>query len=161
MQSKLSFRNAGIDLLVFASVLTLAVLAACNRDQPQTAVAVQPSAAAAQPAAVAPQVVQVQPEVVMQDDYVYYPQYEVYYSSNRREYMYRDGDAWIWRPTPPHVEVNVLFASPSVHMDFHDSPALHHEVIMRSYPRTWAPVGRVREERMDHKDERDDRKEHH
>lgn len=157
MQSKLNFRNAGIDVLVFGSVLALALLAACNRDQPQTAVAVQSAA----PAAVAPQVVQVQPEVVLQDDYIYYPQYEVYYSGSRHEYMYQDGNAWIWRAAPPHVEVNVLFASPSVHMDFHDSPALHHEAIVRSYPRNWAPVGRVREERMDHKDERDDRKEHH
>jgi hypothetical protein len=156
MENKLNFRNAGIDTLVFGSVLTLVTLAACSRDQPQTAVAAQPPAS--QPAvAVAP----AQPDVVVQDDYVYYPQYEVYYSGSRHQYMYRDGSAWIWRPEPPHVAVNVLFASPSVHMDFHDSPALHHDAIVRSYPHNWAPVGRPRDDRADHKDERDDRKEHH
>src|SRR5476649_314779 len=152
MTNKRNFRNTGIDLLVFGSVVLLATLAACNRDQPQTAVAAQ-QPAPAQPTAVAPPGVAAQPEVVMQDDYVYYPQYEVYYSSNRREYAYQEGGAWIWRSSPPHVEVNVLFASPSVHMDFHDSPAFHHEAMLRSYPHNWAPVGRVREERADHKDE--------
>src|SRR5678815_48512 len=37
---------------------------------------------------------------VVQDDYVYYPGYEVYYSSNRRQYTYRDGGSWVSRPTP-------------------------------------------------------------
>jgi hypothetical protein len=162
MEYKSNFRNASIDVLVFGSVVLLATVAACSREQPQAAVAVQQPALAPAPAmAAAPQGPPADPGVMVQDDYVYYPQYEVYYSSNRREYAYQEGGAWLWRASPPHVEVNVLFASPSVHMDFHDSPAFHHEVVMRSYPRNWAPVGRVREERMDHKDERDDRKEHH
>src|SRR5476651_716775 len=58
--------------------------------------------------------IQVQIGAAVQDDYVYYPQYEVYYSNSRHQYGYRDGNAWVWRPAPPHVEVNALLGSPSV-----------------------------------------------
>jgi hypothetical protein len=77
------------------------------------------------------------PVVVDDDDYVYYPQYEVYYSNRRHLYGYQEGGAWFWRPAPPRVEVNVLFASPSVHMDFRDSPERHHTVVIRNYPHNW------------------------
>lgn len=70
---------------------------------------------------------------VVQDDYVYYPGYQVYYSSTRRQYIYRDGRSWVTRPAPPHVSVNVLFASPSVRLDFHDSPVNHHAAVVRQY----------------------------
>ena len=72
--------------------------------------------------------------VVVEDDYVYYPDYEIYYSSSRHQYAYLDGDAWVSRPAPRDVSVNVLFASPSVRMNFHDSPANHHAEIVRQYP---------------------------
>ena len=62
----------------------------------------------------------------VQDDYVYYPNYECYYSVSRHQYAYREGNAWVARPAPRGVSVNVLLASPSVKMDFHDSPAQHH-----------------------------------
>ena len=78
---------------------------------------------------------------VVQDDYVYYPGYEVYYSSSRHQYAYREGRAWVSRPAPRGVSVNVLMASPSVRMDFHDSPAQHHAAIVRQYPKNWAPPG--------------------
>jgi len=78
---------------------------------------------------------------VVQDDYVYYPGYQVYYSSNRRQYVYRDGRSWVTRPVPPHVSVDVLVASPSVRLDFHDSPAIHHPTVVRQYPKHWAPPG--------------------
>jgi hypothetical protein len=78
---------------------------------------------------------------VVQDDYVYYPGYEVYYSSSRHQYAYREGRAWVSRPVPRGVSVNVLLASPSVRMDFHDSPAQHHAAIVRQYPKNWAPPG--------------------
>ena len=78
---------------------------------------------------------------VVQDDYVYYPGYEVYYSSSRHQYAYREGSAWVSRPAPRGVSVNVLMASPSVRMDFHDSPAQHHAAIVRQYPKNWAPPG--------------------
>jgi hypothetical protein len=60
--------------------------------------------------------------VVLQDDYVYYPRYQVYYSSNRRQYMYQDGRSWVSRPAP-RVSVDALYASPSVRLDFHDHPS--------------------------------------
>ncbi len=79
--------------------------------------------------------------VAVRDDYVYYPGYEVYYSSSRRQYVYLDGRSWVSRPAPPHVSVDVLFASPSVRLDFHDSPSFHHSAVVRQYPRHWAPSG--------------------
>ena len=76
-----------------------------------------------------------------QDDYVYYPSYGVYYSSNLHQYAYLEGGAWVARPQPRGVSVNVLLASPSVRMDFHDSPANHHTAMVRQYPRNWKPSG--------------------
>ena len=85
--------------------------------------------------------VYVAPSAVVQDDYVYYPNYEVYYSSSRHQYAYREGNAWVSRPAPRGVSVNVLVASPSVRMNFHDSPANHHAEIVRQYPKNWKPSG--------------------
>jgi hypothetical protein len=75
--------------------------------------------------------------VVLQDDYVYYPRYQVYYSSNQRHYMYRDGRSWVSRPAPPRVSVDVLYASPSVTLDFHDHPSAHHATVVKQYPKKW------------------------
>ena len=74
------------------------------------------------------------PVVVVEDDYVYYPDYEVYYSSSRHQYAYLEGGAWVSRPAPRGVSVNVLLRSPSVRMDFHDSPEHHHAEVVRQYP---------------------------
>jgi len=35
----------------------------------------------------------------------------------------------------------VLLASPSVHMDFHDSPAKHHAEMIHKYPKNWKSSG--------------------
>jgi hypothetical protein len=78
---------------------------------------------------------------VVQDDYVYYPGYQVYYSSHRRQYVYLEGNAWVSRPAPPRVSVDVLFASPSVRLDFHDAPAIHHARVVQQYPQHWMPPG--------------------
>jgi len=87
--------------------------------------------------------VYVQPSatVVVQDDYVYYPGYQVYYSSSRRQYIYRDGRSWVSRPAPPRVSADVLIASPSVRLDFHDSPSIHHSSVVKTYPKNWSPPG--------------------
>jgi hypothetical protein len=91
---------------------------------------------------VAPPVVEVGgPVFVAQDDYVYYPGYDVYYSSYRHQYAYLDGGVWVSRPQPMGVSLNVLLASPSVRMDFHDSPANHHAAIAQQYPRNWTASG--------------------
>ena len=88
-----------------------------------------------------PPPVYVESAVMVPDDYVYYPGYQVYYSSNRRQYIYREGRSWVSRPAPPRVSVNVLLASPSVRLDFHDSPAVHHATVVRQYPKRWTPPG--------------------
>jgi hypothetical protein len=80
------------------------------------------------------------PAVVVQDDYVYYPSYGVYYSSSRHQYASMEAGAWVSEPAPRGVSVDVLLASPSVRMDFHDSPANHHAAVARQYPKTWKPA---------------------
>jgi hypothetical protein len=90
-------------------------------------------------ASVGPPPVYVESGVVVQPDYVYYPSYQVYYSSNTRQYVYRDGRSWVTRAAPPRVSAQVLFASPSVRLGFHDSPSLHHAEVARQYPKHWAP----------------------
>lgn len=74
------------------------------------------------------------------DNYLYYPNYEIYYSSTLHQYAYLDGGAWVSRPQPGGVSVNVLLASPSVRMDFHDAPSNHHAAIARQYPKNWKPA---------------------
>ena len=93
--------------------------------------------------------------VVVQDDYVYYPGYQVYYSSNRRQYIYQDGRSWVTRPSPPRVSVDVLFASPSVSVDFHDAPAVHHATVVRTYPKNWTPPGWSHGNKGGNKDDHD------
>ena len=88
-----------------------------------------------------PPPVYVEPGVVVQDDYVYYPGYQVYYSGNRRQYVYLEGRSWVSRPAPPRVSLDVLFASPSVRLDFHDSPSIHHATVVQQYPKHWQPQG--------------------
>jgi len=80
------------------------------------------------------------------DEYIYYPGYDVYYNSSRREYAYMDGGRWVNRPQPYGISENVLLASPSVRMNFHDSPANHHAAVRQSYPRNWKPAGDQREQ---------------
>jgi hypothetical protein len=77
----------------------------------------------------------------VKDDYVYYPQYECYYSLTRHLYANRDGRDWISHPNPSGVSVNALLDSPSVIMNFHDSPALHNADVVRQYPKDWKPSG--------------------
>lgn len=76
-----------------------------------------------------------------EDDYVYYPDYECYYSVSRHQYAYRNGNVWVARSAPRGVSVNVVLASPSVRMNFHDSPANHHAAVTKQYPKNWKPSG--------------------
>ncbi len=79
--------------------------------------------------------------VGLQADYVYYPGYQIYYSSTRRQYLYLESNAWVSRPAPPQVSVDVLLASPSVRLDFHDAPSIHHATVVKQYPKKWKPTG--------------------
>jgi hypothetical protein len=108
-------------------VAMLVVLTGCVVDGPSAGVYVAPPA--------------VETTFAVQDDYVYYPQYELYYSSSRHEYASREGNAWVSRPAPRGVSVNAVQASPSVKMDFHDSPANHHAAVTKQYPKSWQPSG--------------------
>jgi hypothetical protein len=92
---------------------------------------------------VRPPLVLVEAGVVAQDDYVYYPSYQIYYNGNRRQYIYLKGRSWVMRPAPPRVSADVLVASPSVRLDFHDSPAIHHATVVQTYPKNWTPTGSV------------------
>ena len=150
------FFRAGQQAGLVLGIAFAATLAGCNKSPAEVQYVAAPAAVAPAPAAT---VQVVQPAVVVQDDYVYYPNYEVYYSSNRHQYLYRNGNAWVTRSAPMGVSIDVLFASPSVRMDFHDSPERHHEVIMRSYPRNWAPPGRGHDQKDEPRDgKKDDRK---
>ena len=89
--------------------------------------------------------------VAYEDDYDYYPSQEIYYARNRREYIYRDGDRWV-RTTSPRVSSRVLLSSPSVRVEFRDSPERHHNDVIRRYPRDWR-YDRDRDGRRDWRDE--------
>lgn len=132
-------------LISGAALMTAFGLTACGQQGMSQPGAYQP-----------PGPVQAQAVVVLQDDYVYYPQYEVYYSSSRHQYGYRDGNAWAWRPAPPNISLNVMLASPSVHMDFHDSPERHHATVVRSYPKNWHPQAANHGKDDHQKDKKDD-----
>jgi len=93
----------------------------------------------------------VAPAVAVQDDYVYYPNYGVYYNSGRHQYAYLENGAWVWQPTPQGVSAEVLLASPSVNMDWHDSPERHHAEMLKRYPKNWKPSD-------EHHDQKEDRK---
>lgn len=101
---------------------------------------------------------QTQATVVYMDDYDYYPGYEVYYSRNRREYVYRDGSNWVRRPEPRGISVDVLLAAPSVRVDFRDSPERHHSTVVKSYPRNWQKPAPRRDDQRGRRDDKDARK---
>ena len=130
-------------LIVFTSLLT--ALTGCAPAASSPAPVAEASAAAPVSAAAA---------MVVQDDYDYYPGYEVYYSRNRHEYVYRDGNSWVRRSQPRGITVDLLFASPSVRVDFHDAPERHHDVVVRSYPRNWQRPDSKHDDRDDKKDDR-------
>lgn len=83
----------------------------------------------------------VAPIIVGPDNYVFYPNYGVYYNSSRHQYNYIRNKAWVSQPNPYGVSINTLQASPSVKMDFHDSPAMHDAEMVHKYPHNWAPPG--------------------
>jgi hypothetical protein len=89
---------------------------------------------------------------VVSENYVYYPNYGIYYNSHRHQYLYLKGDVWMTQPAPEGVTAEVLMASPSVDMDFHDSPERHHAEMLKKYPRDWKPSNM----HQDHKEDRHD-----
>ncbi len=124
---KLFYKTTKIGFVLGATLLTTLTGCVGYVDGPRTGVYAAPPV--------------VETSVVVEDDYVYYPNYEIYYSSSRHQYAYLEGGAWVSRPAPRGVSVDVLLASPSVKMNFHDSPANHHAEVTRQYPKNWKPSG--------------------
>lgn len=71
--------------------------------------------------------------------YDYYPAYEVYYDRRRGDYIYVDQRRrqWVRSPSPHGLDVRVLLSTPSVHLEFQDSPARYHREVIQTYPRDW------------------------
>jgi len=98
-----------------------------------------------------PTVAQLQISRGIQPNWVYYPAYETYYSSNYQQYIYRDTrfpdprfpDTNVWviseEPMAP-ATAEMLQATPTVEMQFHDSPMAHHAEIAREFPRNWRQI---------------------
>jgi len=116
---KLSFKTNGVGFVLGAVLLTMLIGSTSYADELRVGITVTP------------------PVVVVQDDYVYYPGYAIYYNSSRQQYACLENGVWVMQPAPQGVSVGVLMASPSVNMDFHDSPANHHAEMLRKYPKNW------------------------
>ena len=120
----------------------LGLLTGCPATPPPASTAAAPAPA---PQIVAQPSVVVQPQVVVQDEpvdaagFIYYPNYEVYYDPVGRVYWHNDGGRWSNGPAPYGVSAEVLLASPSAHMNFHDSPEMHHAQVVQQYPHDWKP----------------------
>jgi hypothetical protein len=100
--------------------------------------------------------VQVDAGFVGQDDYVYYPSYQMYYGSRSHQWYDRERSSWVAHPAPRGVSVGVLHSSPSVKMDFHDSPANHHAAVVKQYPKNWKPSGSHQGQKDNRKDDQRD-----
>ena len=142
MKKKYFFKTNKVGFVLGAVLLTTCVGYA---DGLRIGITVPPVVVVAPPVVVAP-------EVVIQDDYVYYPNYAIYYSSHRHQYAYLENGAWVLAPAPQGVSVDVLLASPSVNMDFHDSPAKHHAEMVQKYPKNWKPSGANQDQKEDRRD---------
>lgn len=86
---------------------------------------------------IAPETRQVPTTATSRDEYLYFPSYAIYYNSTQLRYVCLESDGWATRIAPRDVTVGSLLASPSVLMDFHDSPVQHHDSVVRRYPKNW------------------------
>jgi hypothetical protein len=94
----------------------------------------------------------VEKQFPVEDGYVYYPAYQVYYNKFRREYVFLEHGEWVSRSKPPRrMKGKALDSSPSVKLDFRDSPSLHHAEVVEQYPKNWMPDGDAKENRDDEK----------
>ena len=85
----------------------------------------------------APEAKRVPTSATSQDEYLYFPSYAIYYNSTQHRYVCLESDGWATRIAPRDVTVESLLSSPSVLMDFHDSPVQHHDSVVRRYPKNW------------------------
>lgn len=75
------------------------------------------------------------------DEYVYFPRYAIYYNRTRNRYVSLESDGWATRTEPAGITMETLQDSPSVPLSFHDAPSLHHDEVVRNYPRNWPASG--------------------
>jgi len=80
-----------------------------------------------------------QPGILVTDHYYYYPAWGVYYNTSRSQFSYLQGGAWVLGPVPPGMPINSIMASPSVKLNFRDSPTNHHAETLLKYPANWKP----------------------
>ena len=150
INKKLFFKNNKVGFVLGAVLLAALTESAVYADGLRVGVVITPPVVVvAPPVVVVPPPVVVAPPVVVEDNYIYYPNYGVYYNSGRHQYYYLRGDAWVWAPAPEGVTVDVLFASPSVRMDWHDSPEHHHAEMVQRYPRNWKPSAEHQDRKED------------
>ena len=126
---QLLYKADRLGLALGAAVLALLTLLAGDASAQGVAV----------PASVTPPVVVTAP-IVLPDEYIYYPAYGIYYNGRRQQYFSLRGKSWLIGAQPFGVEINTLRATPFVNVDFHDSPARHHEEILKRYPANWHPA---------------------
>ncbi len=139
MNNKKHFFKANPAGFVAGAVLLAALTTAVGRaDAQNSGVTITP------PVVVAP--------VAVPDNYVYYPNYGVYYNRHRQQYNYLRGNVWVAQPAPEGVSVNALLASPSVNMEFHDSPERHHAEMLKKYPHDWKPSAVPQDRKEERKD---------
>jgi len=125
------FKTNKVGFVLGAVLLTALAEGVSSADGQAVGITVTP------PAVVVTVPVVVAPVVVVQDDYVYYPTYGIYFNSSQNRYAYLNNGAWVFAPAPYGVSVEVLRASPSVNMDWHDSPEKHHAEMLHRYPKDW------------------------
>lgn len=95
----------------------------------------------------------VETQFPVEDAYVYYPAYQIYYNTLRRDYVYLDHGKWVSRSTlPRRMKGKTLTSSPSVKLDFRDSPSIHHADVTEQYPKDWVPSGDSTETRDEAKE---------
>jgi len=107
-------------------LLVLTLLAGCADTPTWSSMSVVPSSA------------QLQAVRGRAPSYVYFARYEIYFERTLRQYTYVEGNAWVTRSEPPPgVPVALLEASPSVALNYSDTPQRHHAAVVSSYPRNW------------------------
>lgn len=67
--------------------------------------------------------------------YRYYPDYEVFHSASRGDFVYQEGEKWVSHAEPLRVSREVLFASPSMAAGFQSGRVDDHSSVVRLYPR--------------------------
>jgi len=64
----------------------------------------------------------------VQSEYLYYPEYDLYYNRNTREFLSVENNRWVARTNPRNVSANRVFATRAVSLDGYDSPQHHRNI---------------------------------